>query len=136
MKPEVTDYVRYRVARVYETLGDAELLIENDRLHSTVNRLHHACFYIVSALLLTTGLSSSKHTDVRALSFQHCIKTGTFDRDLGRLYQRLYEPRQTSDYRDFTAFERGDVVAWLEQARAFVARFDEEVQRNMEAEDG
>lgn len=42
----------------------AELALGNGYLHGTVNRLYYACFYAVSALLLTEGFSSSRHSGI------------------------------------------------------------------------
>jgi uncharacterized protein (UPF0332 family) len=71
MKSEEIDLVRHRVTRAEETLEDARLVLEQGHLHSAVNRLYYACFYIVSALLFTEGLSSSKHSGVRSLFDRH-----------------------------------------------------------------
>ena len=54
------DLVIYRRAKAVETLDDARVLVEHGRLDSAVNRIYYAVFYIVSALLLTRRLSSSK----------------------------------------------------------------------------
>jgi uncharacterized protein (UPF0332 family) len=59
MKPEMTTLIQYRVARALESIEEAKLLLENGHLHSSVNRLYYACFYVVSGLLITEGLSSA-----------------------------------------------------------------------------
>ena len=64
MTPETVQLVRYRISRAEESLGMAELALGNGYLHGTVNRLYYACFYAVSALLLTEGFSSSRHSGI------------------------------------------------------------------------
>jgi hypothetical protein len=85
MKPEVAELIRYRLARAQESLAEAELLLANDHVRTAVNRLYYACFYAVSALLLTEGYSSPKHSGVRALFDQHWIVPGRLTKDMGRL---------------------------------------------------
>ena len=62
MKADALEYIRYRISRAEETLQVAKLALENDFLLDTVNRLYYACFFAVSALLLTEERSSSRHT--------------------------------------------------------------------------
>lgn len=64
MNEERKDLIKYRIERAKETLDDARLLFENRKLFSAVNRIYYAMFYIVNALLLTKGMSSSKHSGV------------------------------------------------------------------------
>lgn len=132
MNAESQEYVEYRIARARESLRDAQLLIDSGSLHSAVNRLYYACFYIVSALLLTQGLSSSKHTGVRSLFIKHWVNADAMSKENGRFFNRLFETRQKSDYKDLVTFEREDVERWFDEAEAFVARICEEIDRQLE----
>lgn len=62
-------------------------------------------FYEVLALLHTKELSSAKHTGVRALFNEHFVKVGIVPVELGRLFSRMYEFRQKSDYGDFVKIQ-------------------------------
>ncbi|MEW6359986.1 MAG: HEPN domain-containing protein [Planctomycetota bacterium] len=101
-------------------MREAELLLKNGHLHASVNRLYYACFYAVSALLLTERQASASHSGVRALFDQRWIKTGRLPRIMGRCYHRLFDMRQKSDYADLAAFHKEDVQAWLQEAKEFV----------------
>jgi hypothetical protein len=120
MNPEVAELVRYRLARARESLAEAELLFANDHVRTAVNRLYYACFYAVSALLLTEGHSSPKHSGVRALFDQHWIVPGRFAKDMGRFYRRLFDARQKGDYADLVIFDRTEVSTWIGEAGKFV----------------
>lgn len=85
-----------------------------------VNRLYYACFYAVSALLLNRGLSSSKHTGVRSLFNLHFVKTEEVSRELGAIFNDLFENRQKSDYMDFVQFDEDQVLPWIAEAELFV----------------
>lgn len=127
MKPEEVEYVQYRLSRATEALDEAGLLMESEHLSTAVSRLYYACFYSVSALLYTDGLSSSKHSGVRSLFNQHWIKTGRLPVEMGRFYQRLFDRRQEGDYGDIVAFAPQDVKKWFDQAREFVRLVSEKV---------
>jgi uncharacterized protein (UPF0332 family) len=122
MTPETAELVRYRLARATESLAEAKLLLTNDHVRTAVNRLYYACFYAVSALLLTEGHSSPKHSGIRALFDQHWIASGRLPKDMGRLYRRLFDSRQQGDYADLVTFDPAEVRLWLEDAGAFVER--------------
>ena len=109
MKPEVAELIRYRLAQARESLAEAELLLANGHVRTAVNRLYYACFYAVSALLLTEGHSSLKPSGVRALFGQHWIAPGRLAKDMGRFYRRLFDARQKGDYADLVTFDRAEV---------------------------
>jgi len=133
MKPETVDYIRYRVSRAATTLQLARLAINNDFLCDAVNRLYYACFFAVSALLLTEGYSSSKHKGVQSLFGLHWLHTGKLPGSMGHFFHLLFEYRQESDYADLAAFERTEVESWYEEAHEFIDRISAEVEKQMAA---
>jgi uncharacterized protein len=132
MKPEMTSLIQYRVARARESIEEAKLLLENGHLHSSVNRLYYACFYVVSGLLLTEGLSSAKHSGTMALFERHWIKTEKAPRELGRLYRRLFNRRQKGDYDDLVTFLPADIEAWIGEVKTFVAAISDIIRKREE----
>jgi len=120
MTPEEQALVRYRLERASEALDEAELLFESGHLHTYVNRLYYACFYAVSALLVTKGLSTSKHAHLRALLHKELIRPGIIPLEYGQLFDLLFNNRQKGDYSDFVVFRTEQVQGWLKQAREFV----------------
>jgi uncharacterized protein len=117
---ETRTLVRYRLDRAKEALEEAVLLLERGYTNTCVNRLYYACFYAVSALLLARGLSSARHSGIRALFHQHIVKPGMVNVPLGQLYDRLFDNRQKGDYADLVRFAIDDVQPWVEEARTFV----------------
>ena len=51
-REEKDNYVKYRLEKAEETYEVAELLIENEKWNSAVNRLYYASFYAVTGLLI------------------------------------------------------------------------------------
>ncbi len=121
MRPEEKAYAQYRLERAKTALRDAKLLLNAGSLHTAVNRLYYACFYCVSALLLTEGRSSSKHSGVRALFDRDFVNTGRIPVPLGRFYRRIETRRKKADYGDLVTFRADEVARWLEAAEEFVA---------------
>jgi len=117
---EVYTLVRYRLDRAFETLAEARLLLDEGHTHTFVNRLYYACFYAVSALLLLRDKSSSKHSGIRACFHQEFVKSGLLGRELGQLYDRLFDNRQKADYADLVIFLSEEVGPWLADAAVFV----------------
>ncbi|MCX5898307.1 MAG: HEPN domain-containing protein [Proteobacteria bacterium] len=120
MKPEEIDLIKYRLQKAHNTLEDARHYYGSATPASTVNRIYYALFYAVTALLMTKGLSSAKHSGVRSLFNREFVKQGAIDKDLGKFYSDMYDNRQESDYKDFVEFERAEVALWIDKAENFI----------------
>ena len=49
MNEEIKTLISYRIERAFESLAEAEVLLEKGFGNTFVNRLYYACFYAVSA---------------------------------------------------------------------------------------
>jgi len=121
-RPEPETLVRYRLDRARETLEEARLLADGRRWNGCVNRLYYASFYAVSAALLARGLSSTRHTGVRALFNAHLVKTGEVSTAVGELYNDLFRDRQEGDYTDLAAFSEAEVRPQISAVASLVAQ--------------
>lgn len=135
MTDETRTLARYRLQRAREALHEAELLLGQGHTNTYVSRLYYGCFYAVSGLLLLEGQSPSKHSGVRALFHQRFVRTGVFNKALGRFYDRLFDNRQKADYADFVAFDPADVSPWFDEAQEFVDELSKEAKNRMKRED-
>ena len=122
MNKETLTLINYRLERARESLEEAKLLFDRGHTNTYVNRLYYACFYAVSALLLTRGLSSAKHSGIRSFFHQNFVKTGRLDKSLGQIYDKLYDNRQKSDYADLINFEAHEVNDWYDEAEKIVQK--------------
>jgi uncharacterized protein len=120
MTPETHILVQYRLDRAREALTEAGLLLDSGHANTGVNRLYYACFYAVSALLLTKGLTATSHSGLRTLFHQHVIRPGLLALGQGPLSDRLFDQQQRSDYTDLVYFSVNEVRAWSMEAQAFV----------------
>lgn len=131
MKDETHTLISYRLERARESLEEADLLLQQGHSNTFVNRLYYACFYAVSALLLTKGLSSAKHSGMRSLFHQNFVKPGLVDTELGQLYDRLFDNRQKGDYADLIHFDPKEVGGWYSEAEEFVTRIENIVNKEL-----
>ena len=122
MNKETLTLINYRLERARESLEEAKLLFDRGHINTYVNRLYYACFYAVSALLLTKGLSSAKHSGIRSFFHQNFVKTGRLDKSLGQIYDKLYDNRQKSHYDDLINFEAHEVNDWYDEAEKIVQK--------------
>lgn len=123
-----------RLERADEALTEAKIMLEHRHGNAAVNRLYYACFYVVSALLLTRGLHSSKHSGVRSLFNRYWVKTGLISGRLADIYNWLFDHRQKGDYGDFVRFQPDEVTPWVDEAKAFIEAVKGLIYRSGEEE--
>ena len=124
MTKEERALIEYRMERARETLVEAGIMFDAGRINTYVNRLYYACFYAVSALLLTRNFSTSKHGYLRSLMHREFVKTGLIPKDLSRHFDVLFDSRLEGDYADFIRFKADEVAGWLERTQAFVKHIE------------
>ncbi len=113
--------IAYRLEQAGESLGEAEILLGESMWRGAINRLYYACFYAASAVLLSRSLSSKKHSGIRSLFGKHLVRTGAFPEELALVYNRLYDHRMRSDYADLFEGDAGDLAAYPDPVRRFIA---------------
>jgi hypothetical protein len=124
MTDEEKTLIAYRMERAHEAIDEAKMLFEAEHINLYVNRLYYACFYAVSALLLTKNFSTSKHGYLRSLMHREFVKTGLITKELGGHFDILFDSRLKGDYGDFTRFEADEVVDWLEETQKFISHVE------------
>lgn len=86
------------INKSHEKLKTAKIDFENQRYEDSVSRAYYCIFHIITACLLSKGLSFSSHKEVIGNFNREFIKTNIFPVDLSKKVQTLFEDRQTSDY--------------------------------------
>lgn len=131
----IDNVIKYRRERAKETLEEAEIMLDNNKLIAAVNRIYYAIFYEVLALLLTKGLSSSKHSGVRSLFNKEFVKPGIISEEYGDFYNRLFEFRQRGDYEDFVEFDYEKVKSWFDNTKDFINSLEQVIGKVMNKTD-
>ncbi len=117
------------MSRADETLREIDILIENQLWNTAINRLYYACFYAVSALLLSNKINAHTHTGTRQMFGLHFIKSGVIDKELGRYYSNIFDKRLTGDYDDFIDYEKGDVLTLLKPAHELILEISKLIRK-------
>ena len=120
MPVDINALIQYRTNRAEETLEEAKLAIENNRLHLAANRIYYSAFYVVSALALKKGFKTSKHSQLLSWFNKEFVKKELIDMNLGKFYLDAFEMRQESDYDDLVSFDLKYIEEKLNQVKNFV----------------
>lgn len=110
--PDRTAIVTY-IAEAQRSLVAGHDNLDGGFAGIAVGRAYYAFFYAASALLLTKGLSRSKHSGVISSFRQHFVKTGAFGPDLSDAYGKAMESRESADYDLLTALDNDEVASLL-----------------------
>jgi uncharacterized protein (UPF0332 family) len=112
--------VSYRLENAHKTLNEIPIHIENELWNTAINRLYYACFYAVTALLVSVEIETQSHSGVRRMLALHFTKEGKLSVKWGKFYTDLFESRQTGDYEDFIYFDREITEDFYKQAIDFI----------------
>ena len=108
--------VNYRIERAYIALDQAKKNLEINCLEVTANRL----YYAASALLISFGINTKSHEGNIGLFGQKFVITGLLPRELGKLYNQLFQMRLTGDYSDTFGLSSEDVVPNIKLTEDFI----------------
>jgi len=117
---ERKDIVNFRLEKAKSTFSEIKVLIENKFYRTAANRLYYACFYASMALLVKDGYETHTHKGVKVLLGLHYIKEGKMDKSFGKMYEKLFDMRQTGDYEDWVYITEDDLKPLLEPANQFI----------------
>ena len=92
---ELLDQLLDKARRSFDV---AEDLLERGHADFAASRAYYGCFYTAEALLLSEGLSYSRHSQVVAQFGRRFAKTGELDASYHRLLIEAFELRQAADY--------------------------------------
>ena len=120
------DIVCYRRQKAHDLIHDVDVL-----WNSTVNRMYYACFHIVSALLILNNIEVKSHMGVRQAFGLHFVKTNLLPSDCGRIFSKIYDKRQASDYDDFREFTKEEVNNLYPQVLFLINEVDKLIDCNL-----
>ncbi|MHC4425811.1 MAG: HEPN domain-containing protein [Planctomycetota bacterium] len=103
-------------------LRSTELLIQDGDYDSAVSRAYYAMFYAAEAALLKKEMTFSSHKAVISAFGRYFVKTGVFDKRMGRDLNIIFGERQLGDYESNFSISEDNARHALEIARGFVDR--------------
>jgi uncharacterized protein (UPF0332 family) len=116
--------VQHRLKRANETLAETKDLLNLNRWHGAANRLYYACYYAVTALLIKHGHMSHTHGGAKGLLGKYFVSTNIVSKEQNKLYEKLFDLRQNSDYSDWISIEEIDIKPLLEPAEKFIVSIE------------
>ena len=108
-----------KAERSFEAAGE---LLQSGHADFAASRAYYGCFYVAEALLLSKGLSYSRHSQVVAQYGRHFAKTGELDARHHRLLISAFSLRQTADYSaEPGSIEREDAEQTIKEGLQFLS---------------
>ena len=115
---EITDFI----VKAEKFITTAENALNTGDYDSCVSRCYYAMFFMSEAALLTKSLSASSNKGVISLFGEHFVRTGIFERNLGKALNDAYDKRLVGDYGvGFTITEQ-QAKDSLETTRNFIRK--------------
>ena len=130
MKDEIRDLIE----KAGKFLITAQQALNTGDFDSCASRCYYAMFFVAEAVLLTKNLTASSHKGVISLFGQHFIKTGIFERNLGKALSEAYDKRLVGDYGVGFVVTEQQAQDLLETAQDFVRRLKNYLQEWVQEE--
>jgi len=86
------------MAKAKDSLDVAKQLHEQKHYNDAASKAYYAVFHSLQTILLTKGLSFSKHSAVLSAFNKEFIYSGSFAKDFYAKIIRLFKDRQIGDY--------------------------------------
>ncbi|OFX51644.1 MAG: hypothetical protein A2046_09800 [Bacteroidetes bacterium GWA2_30_7] len=119
--------IKYRLEQAEEAILDVELLIENNRLRSAINRIYYGMFYSVLALALANQYESSKHSQLIGWFNKNFVHKGIIEPKFGKMINKAFNRRTKGDYDTFVIFEKEIVNEMFIDMKEFI----EEIKKSL-----
>lgn len=113
---DVQDYIQ----RSKDTLEVAATMITHQYWADAVSKAYYAMFYAANAIILTRGISVSKHSAVISIFGEQFARTNVIDRHFHREFIDAFDDRQTADYSPRVLITEEDARNRLKLANEFV----------------
>ena len=120
--------IAYRQEKADMALDDAAFLTDAGKFGLAANRLYYALYYAASALLLSKGIASKRHSGLMTQINMHFVKTGILSKDEGALFKVMFSLRHEDDYEDFIEVEKADIDEYTPQVTALVKKLKDLVE--------
>lgn len=114
--------IAYRQEKAYAALDDAVFLTDAGRYNLAANRLYYALYYAASALLLSKGIVTKRHSGLITQIHMNFVKSGILTTEEGGLFKVMFDLRHEGDYEDFIDVERLDIEEYTPQVKQLVEK--------------
>ncbi len=123
------ELIKYRLIEAKDTIEDVQLLITNDRLRASINRIYYGMFYSLLALGLKFDFEASKHKQLIGWFNKNFIHEGLIDKKYGKIINKALNRRTKGDYDSYVEFEREIVVEMFDEMKDFIHEIEDFINR-------
>ena len=95
---ELSKQIKIMMAKAKDSLEVARQLHEQKHYNDAASKAYYAVFHSLQAILLTKGLTFSRHSDVLSTFNKEFIYSGVFAKNFYDKIVRLFKDRQIGDY--------------------------------------
>jgi len=127
---EIRDFIK----KAEKFLNTAKHALNTEDYDSCVSRCYYAMFFLAEAVLLIKGLKATSHKGVISLFGEYFVKTGIFERDLGKALNDAYDKRLIGDYGVGFSVTREEAKDLSEIAQDFVQKMRSYLEKWLETE--
>jgi len=120
----------YRLEQANETILDVELLVENNRYRSAINRIYYGMFYALLALGTSQKFETSKHAQLIGWFNQNFIHKGLIDSKYGKMINKAFNRRTKGDYDTFIEFDENIVSEMLIEMKDFISEISSFIHKS------
>jgi uncharacterized protein (UPF0332 family) len=122
--------IGYRLQQAKETMDDVQLLINNKRFRSAINRIYYGMFYALLALGSANRFETSKHAQLIGWFNRNFIYEGKIDARYGRIINKAFNRRTKGDYDTFVEFEEEIVIEMYAEMNDFIGEIESYIRKN------
>ncbi len=112
--------VPYRLERSEKSLHVARIVLEASEYSDSINRIYYACFYAVTALLLTNDITPKSHSGTKTMFHKHFALTNMIAPELTTFYSQIFTLRQEEDYSNFAGVNATTALEMFSKAEKFI----------------
>lgn len=116
------DLIAYRLEKAEDAMEEAKTLAKIEHWDTVCSRLYYVCFYAITAYLAQQEVQAITHKGIKSAFHRELIKSGVMSKKLGRLYNDLFNKRQEADYKDFSSFDKTEVVPLIKDTQLFLKK--------------
>ena len=104
----LSNQLQSMIQKAIRSIAAAKLHFEKGDYDFASSRAYYSVFYVMEAVLLTKGLSFSKHGGVIGAFNRYFVRTRVFPKEFSKLISRLFRERQDGDYQFDLSIEEED----------------------------
>lgn len=112
----MTDAQSGLLRKAHRTVQSTRLLLTDGDYDGAVSRAYYAMFYVAEALLLSKGMTFSKHSAVISGIGREFVRSGTIPEEYHRYLMDAQEARNTGDYQAVSHLTEAETVQHITRA--------------------